>query len=156
MLSCSAVNWNFTKCCSTSSLYKVEVLFEWLDGKKDSKSSDDSLLFSVFCWFYIRDWVCGRFCIFVFQHNFCVFIFVPAVLAVHPTLPGGVQTCALEQASHEGQPLPSDVGLSGEEVEHRIGTAADEGDGGGNCSTPFPYLTQPFKKKINRVRIKNK
>ena len=38
-----------------------------------------------------------------------------------------IQGRALEEAGHEGQAVPPDEGLAGEDVEHRVGAAADEG-----------------------------
>lgn len=78
------------------------------------------------------------------QHDgVCLLVFVSAVLAVLSALPvSRVQPRALKQAGHERQALSLDVRLSGEEVEHRVGTAADEGYGGGDGTTPVPYFAQ--------------
>lgn len=78
------------------------------------------------------------------QHDVLrLFVLVPAVLAVLSTLPvGRVQPGPLEQPGHEGQTLSPDVGLSGKEVEHWVGTAAHEGDGGGDGAAPLPYFAQ--------------
>lgn len=54
----------------------------------------------------------------------------------------GVQPCALEQAGHERQPLSPDVGLACEEVEHWVGTAADEGYGRGDSTASVTYFSQ--------------
>lgn len=88
------------------------------------------LLFILRC-FDVRTGVGDRVPIFAVKPDgFCVFVFVTAVLAVLPALSGArVQARALKQASHERQPLPTNVRLSCEEVQHRVHTAADEGDG---------------------------
>lgn len=62
-----------------------------------------------------------------------------------PTLFGScwVQRCAFKKPSHEGEAVLPDVGLPSEGVEDRIGTAADEGQSRGHCTTGFMNMFQP-------------
>lgn len=58
------------------------------------------------------------------------------------------QWCALKEPSHEGEAVLLDVGLSSEGVEDRIGTAADEGQSRGHCTTGFRDVIQSADKQF--------
>lgn len=67
------------------------------------------------------------------------------VFSYDPTRFGSrwVQRCAFKEPSHEGKAVPPDVGLPSEGVEDRIGTAADEGQSRGHCTTGCINMFQP-------------
>lgn len=98
-------------------------------------------LVPVLDWFdLIWTWICDWIWLFFFEHHRVGFlVLVSAVLAVIPALPHGcVQSSSFEKSCHEWHPLPAYVRLSSKEVEHRVCTAADEGDGSGHGSALVP------------------
>lgn len=60
---------------------------------------------------------------------------------------GHLVQCALKEFSHEGQAVLLDVGLPSKGVEDGIGTAADEGQSRGHCTTGLRDMIQSAEKQ---------
>lgn len=76
--------------------------------------------------FYITAGVGGVLVFVLYHDSVCIVVLVSTVLAGLSALPR-VHAGEVEQTSHERKPFAPDVRLPGEEVEHWVDTAADEG-----------------------------